>query len=63
MNLFLIILLLCEKITVNAISLQKEQISSRKERFLDAILGATNNAGNLSIRKPCFLTSFDRNQC
>ena len=48
MNLFLIILLLCEKITGNAITLQKEQILSREERFLAAILGATNNAGLLS---------------
>ena len=45
MNLFFIILLLCEQISGNAISLQKEQILSREERFLDAILGATNNAG------------------
>ena len=50
MNLFLIILLLCEKITGNAISLQKEQILSREERLLAAILGATNNAGLLSYR-------------
>jgi len=44
MNLFLIILLLCEKITGNAISLQKEQILSREERFLAGILGATDDA-------------------
>ena len=50
MNLFFIILLLCDKISGNAISLQNEQILSREERFLDAILGATNNAGELSYR-------------
>ena len=48
MILFLIILPLCEKITGNGISLRKEQILSREERFFDAILGSTKNAGELS---------------
>ena len=45
MNLFLFILLLSEKITGNAISLQKEQILSSEEPSRDDILGASHNAG------------------
>merc|ERR1711990_513630 len=60
MNLFFIILLLCEKISGNAISLQNDQILSREERFLAGILGATNYtdenhiSSSLSRRKRIF---------
>ena len=50
MNLFLIVLLLCKKITGNAISLQKEQILSREEKYRGTIIEASNDAGNLSKR-------------